>query len=74
MKFAKQCGKLVAAVMLAALLGTQSLFAQSYPSKPVRMIVPYPPGVASDFLTYSRCATEIRSRAVYRSILLIYKL
>jgi tripartite-type tricarboxylate transporter receptor subunit TctC len=41
---------LAVALMLAATLGTQSSFAQTYPSKPVRMIVPYPPGGATDIL------------------------
>ena len=36
----------LAVLLLASFAGT--LMAQSYPSRPVRLIVPYPPGGASD--------------------------
>ena len=33
---------------VAALLFASVAFAQAYPARPVRLIVPYPPGGASD--------------------------
>lgn len=36
------------ACLLIASLGVPAMAAQSYPSRPVRLIVPYPPGSASD--------------------------
>ena len=35
---------------LAAVLGSASAVAQSYPSKPLRLIVPYPPGGPLDIM------------------------
>jgi tripartite-type tricarboxylate transporter receptor subunit TctC len=37
-------------VLLAALLGWCTGYAQSYPTKPIRLIVPYPPGGGNDTL------------------------
>ncbi len=40
----------VSGVALAGMLFVGSAGAQTYPTRPVRMIVPFPPGAASDFL------------------------
>ncbi len=37
-------------IMIAAVAGTPELFAQNYPSKPVRLISPYPPAGVNDLL------------------------
>ena len=42
--------RLLAAVAAATLVPSSAVFAQAYPAKPVRWIVPYPAGGGSDFL------------------------
>ena len=42
--------RLLAAAAVVTLSPSRVVFAQTYPAKPVRWIVPYPPGGGSDFL------------------------
>ena len=41
---------LALALLFALAAGTGSAFAQAWPSKPVKLIVPYPPGGSADIL------------------------
>ncbi len=43
-------GARAAALVIAALLATGNALAQTWPAKPVRLIVPYPPGGSADIL------------------------
>jgi tripartite-type tricarboxylate transporter receptor subunit TctC len=45
-----QSARLVASIALFACVATGVAIAQTYPTKPVRMIVPFPPGGATDLL------------------------
>ena len=46
---AERTRRCTAALVLAALLGASAVFAQGYPAKPIRLIVPYPPGGIDQF-------------------------
>ena len=58
-------GALGALAMFAA-TGSNGVLAQSYPSKPIRMVVPFPTGFASDFLarTVSQKMSELYGKQV----------
>jgi len=51
-------------LLIAALLGPVSLCAQTYPTKPVRVVAPYPPGSSADIMgrIYSPRLTETLGR------------
>jgi len=42
--------RVLIAAGIAALLAASTVAAQQYPSRPIRLVVPFPPGTASDFL------------------------
>ena len=45
----------------AALTGAQPVFGQAYPSRPIRLVVPFPPGNMSDLIS-RRLAEELQAR------------
>jgi tripartite-type tricarboxylate transporter receptor subunit TctC len=45
-----QLSRTLIAACLVALLGAGSALAQTFPNRPMRLVVPFPPGTASDFL------------------------
>ncbi|MGZ5115641.1 MAG: Bug family tripartite tricarboxylate transporter substrate binding protein [Burkholderiales bacterium] len=48
MKLRELCGRVAAAVGVTCVLGAPSAYAQTYPTKPVRLICPFPPGGTTD--------------------------
>ena len=57
---------MVAAMLCLAGFPSQSVFAQSYPSRPVRLICPYPPGGATDII--SRAIAHELSKALAQTV------
>ena len=52
-------GKLAAACFAAALsLGAGSAFGQAFPAKPIRFIMPYPPGGSSEILRWAKVVKD----------------
>lgn len=47
--FSLRFGPALTTLVIATLFSSPCAFAQAYPSKPIRMIVPYPPGAGTDF-------------------------
>jgi putative tricarboxylic transport membrane protein len=61
--------RVVAALFLAAcILGTGAASAQTYPSRPITLIVPYPPGGATDAI--SRIIQEAMSKSLGQQIVI----
>src|SRR5713226_4900657 len=61
-------GRILAAAMLAIGLGTTTADAQTYPSKPIKVIVPYTPGSPVDVL--ARVVTQQVSARLGQSIVI----
>src|SRR5262245_51276011 len=58
-------------VGLLALVGSAAVHAQSYPTKPVRLIVPFPPGGSTDLV--ARSVTPKLSELLGQQVVIEYK-
>jgi tripartite-type tricarboxylate transporter receptor subunit TctC len=64
--------RIIAAAFAAVLLWPQAMaFAQSYPSKPIRFVIPFGPGSASDAL--ARIAGHELSQSIGQPIIVVHK-
>jgi tripartite-type tricarboxylate transporter receptor subunit TctC len=70
MKLSDFNGLMVCAIALFAgvMLGAAPVAAQSYPTKPVRLIVPYPPGGGTD--TLARVLSQKLSEALGQQVVI----
>src|SRR3990167_8292476 len=67
----KSISALIASLLSCLLLLPASAVAQSYPAKPIRMIVPYPPGGGTDGLArvlIERMSEHLGQRVVIENI------
>jgi tripartite-type tricarboxylate transporter receptor subunit TctC len=63
--------KLIAAALAAALLLPAAAWAQAWPSKPIRFVIPFGPGSASD--TLARIAGQELGQALGQPIVVVHK-
>jgi len=63
--------RLVLLATAAALLGTGGAFAQAYPSRPISMIVPFPPGGNTDIM--ARALQNELSKALNGTVIVVNK-
>ena len=72
MKQQKTAGRLLAAFAAAVCaLATGGAFAQAFPSKPIRFIMPYPPGGSSEIL--ARPIALEMSKSLGQQVVIDYK-